>query len=116
MDCVLGPAGRGGRSPSPGHFTDNGCGAIRGIPTSTMRRAMDALRVLLLAGESEAADWVEAGLAASGLSCRARRVPSRTALAAALRGRAPDLILAVPGPAGLDAAEARRRTVRRWPE
>jgi PAS domain S-box-containing protein len=77
---------------------------------------MDALRVLLLAGESEAADWVEAGLTASGLSCRARRVPSRTALAAALRGRAPDLILAVPGPAGLDASEARRRTVRRWPE
>ncbi len=77
---------------------------------------MDALRVLLLAGDAEEADWVEAGLAASGVACLSRRVPTRSAFAAALRGRAPDLILAVPGAAGMDSVEARRRLGRRWPE
>ncbi|MFO0960568.1 MAG: ATP-binding protein [Isosphaeraceae bacterium] len=76
---------------------------------------MDALRIVLLTGAAEDADRIEAALDLAGLANRTRRVATRTAFAAALRGRAPDLILAASGPTGIDEAEARLRSHRRWP-
>lgn len=76
---------------------------------------MDALRIVLLTSVSQEADRIEAALDLAGLANRTRRVASRTAFSSALRGRPPDLILAASSPTGVDEAEARLRSCRRWP-
>lgn len=76
---------------------------------------MDALRIMLLTCLPQEADRIEAALDLAGVANRTRRVATRTAFTAALRGRAPDLILAASAPSGVDETEARRRSWRRWP-